>query len=212
MWVGWRSWHGAWMNRVLPSATFWRTGLPMRITCSQLWGLAKCLTSTWSLHRPGGMRLKQLLEGLELCWTRRLRGHWLASTYQPRIITASFKSNPNLTVIVSYTPTHVSEDSKKKAYYDKLRETMEKVPEHNFLMTLMTSMLVWGQATLALLMVRKPLMGPNYWSLWKTPCSPLTRCLRREQPRAGHGSHPTTSSIILISFKLTRSGGTELDP
>ena len=34
-----------------------------------------------------------------------------------RIITASFQSKTILTVIMSYTPTNMSEDSKKKAYH-----------------------------------------------------------------------------------------------
>ena len=50
-----------------------------------------------------------------------------------RILKANFEGNPTLTVIVAYAPCEHAESADKDDFYDKLREAIETVPQHNFL-------------------------------------------------------------------------------
>ena len=53
-----------------------------------------------------------------------------------RILKASFKANPVLTIIVAYGPCEYAESKDKDIFYNSLRITIESVPQHNFLIVL----------------------------------------------------------------------------
>ena len=53
-----------------------------------------------------------------------------------RILKASFKSNPVLTIIVAYSPCEYAETQDKDTFYNSLRLAIESVPQHNFLIIL----------------------------------------------------------------------------
>ena len=51
-----------------------------------------------------------------------------------RIITATFNSNPNLTIISCYSPTNCSDLEDVENFYDDLSEAIRLIPKHNLLM------------------------------------------------------------------------------
>ena len=51
-----------------------------------------------------------------------------------RIITATFNSNPQLTVISCYSPTNCADPDIVESFYDDLTETICHIPKHNFMM------------------------------------------------------------------------------
>ena len=59
-----------------------------------------------------------------------------AKRISERIIYASFKSNPILTIIVVYAPTEDKDEEAKSQFYSQLRLTIESVPQHHFLAVL----------------------------------------------------------------------------
>ena len=53
-----------------------------------------------------------------------------------RILIAEFDGNPKTTVIVVYSPTNCADESKVEEFYNALRNTINDVPAHNFLVVL----------------------------------------------------------------------------
>ena len=52
---------------------------------------------------------------------------------QPRMMTATFNSNPRATIISYYSPTNVSEEIKLATFYDELSSLVRSIPKHNLL-------------------------------------------------------------------------------
>ena len=53
-----------------------------------------------------------------------------------RILIAEFDGNPKTTIIVAYSPTNVADESKVEEFYEALRNTINDVPAHNFLVVM----------------------------------------------------------------------------
>ena len=51
-----------------------------------------------------------------------------------RIIVAHFDGNPKTTVIVTYSPTNVEDETILDNYYDTMKEAIDKIPMHNVLL------------------------------------------------------------------------------
>lgn len=58
-----------------------------------------------------------------------IRATWTSN----RVILASFKSNPILSIVVAYAPTLDATNEEKEHFYSDLRHAVETVPVHNFL-------------------------------------------------------------------------------
>ena len=52
---------------------------------------------------------------------------------QPRMMAATFNSNPRATIISCYSPTNVSEETELVAFYDELSSLVRSIPKHNVL-------------------------------------------------------------------------------
>ena len=52
---------------------------------------------------------------------------------QPRIMAATFNSNPRATIISCYSPTNVSEETELVTFYDELSSLVRSIPKHNML-------------------------------------------------------------------------------
>ena len=50
-----------------------------------------------------------------------------------RTLQVTFNGNPKTTVIVTYSPTNVSNENKVIDYFNELNETVKSIPAHNFL-------------------------------------------------------------------------------
>ena len=50
---------------------------------------------------------------------------------QPRMMIATFDGNPRATIISSYSPTNVSEETKVIAFCDELSSLVRNIPKHN---------------------------------------------------------------------------------
>ena len=50
-----------------------------------------------------------------------------------RILRAEFDGNPRTTILVAYSPTNCAEENVMEEFYEKLRNTLQDVPAHNFL-------------------------------------------------------------------------------
>ena len=53
-----------------------------------------------------------------------------------RILIAEFDGNPKTTVIVVYSPTNCADEAEVEKFYDALRNTINDVPAHNFLVVM----------------------------------------------------------------------------
>ena len=53
-----------------------------------------------------------------------------------RIMAAEFDGNPKTTVIVVYAPTNCADEEVVEAFYDDLRNALNDVPAHNFLLVM----------------------------------------------------------------------------
>jgi len=58
---------------------------------------------------------------------------YLSSTdkISDRILVASFKGNPSITIIVAYAPTEDKCESVKKPFYEDLKRITDSIPPHN---------------------------------------------------------------------------------
>jgi exonuclease III len=56
-----------------------------------------------------------------------------ANRYTDRIMSASFRSKPVLSVIVAYAPTEEKSETLNQEFYGQLRTVIEAVPQHHFL-------------------------------------------------------------------------------
>ena len=52
---------------------------------------------------------------------------------QPGIMVATFNGNPRVTIISSYSPTNVSEETELIAFYNELSSLVRSIPKHNVL-------------------------------------------------------------------------------
>ena len=52
---------------------------------------------------------------------------------QPRMMAATFNSNPRATIISCYCPTNVSEETELVTFYDELSSLVRSIPKHNML-------------------------------------------------------------------------------
>ena len=52
---------------------------------------------------------------------------------QPRMMVATFNSNPRATIISCYRPTNVSEETELVVFYKELSSLVRSIPKHNFL-------------------------------------------------------------------------------
>ena len=49
------------------------------------------------------------------------------------MMAATFKGNPRATIISSYSPTNVSEETEQVTFYDELSSLVRSIPKHNML-------------------------------------------------------------------------------
>ena len=52
---------------------------------------------------------------------------------QPRMMVATFNGNPSATIISSYSPINVSEETDHTAFYNELSSLVHSIPKHNVL-------------------------------------------------------------------------------
>ena len=52
---------------------------------------------------------------------------------QPRMMAATFNGNPKATIISSYSPTNVSEETELVTFYEQLSSLIRSIPKHNLL-------------------------------------------------------------------------------
>ena len=64
---------------------------------------------------------------------RALKSRNSIERIQPRIMVATFNSNPRATIISCYSPNNVSEETKLIAFYDELSSLVCSIPKHNVL-------------------------------------------------------------------------------